>query len=126
MREEGIVLAALVSAGIAGILAGLRFSLLTAAILVFVFGVCSGAAKVAFDSIVQRETPEAARGWAFSRFEAIFQLLWVVGAALPLIVPIPGGAGVLAVGVVANLAGMYFVAGRRIIRRAGPEGGLVP
>ncbi len=118
LRESGIIVTSLAGAGIAGVLVGLAFGLTTAAVLVFVFGVASGAAKVAFDSTVQQEVPEGARGWAFARFEALFQLVWVVGAAIPLIVPVPAGAGVFAVGVAALAAGVYYVGGRRM-RAAG-------
>ena len=119
MREEGIILASLVAGGVCGLIVGLDFSLITSAVLVFVFGVCSGAAKVAFDSIVQRETPEAGRGWAFALTEPVLQLTWVLGAGIPLIAPIPGGPGVFAVGIAANVAAMYYVLGRRMVRERG-------
>lgn len=116
LREEGMLLASLIAGGIAGLLAGRWFSLIAAGLLVFVFSVASGAAKVAFDSIVQRELPEGARGWAFARFESTLQLAWVAGAAAPLLLPIPGGPGVFAAGITANVLGILYIAGRR----AGP------
>jgi MFS family permease len=126
LKEEGILVAALVIAGIAGLLVGRYFSAVSAGILVFAFGVTSGAAKVAFDSIVQRETPEGARGWAFARFEAGFQFAWVLGALIPLAPSIPAGAGVFAAGVVANLVALLYVVGRHRVRShtraAGREG----
>jgi hypothetical protein len=84
-----------------------------ATILVAAFGIASGCAKVAFDAIVQRDSPPAARGWAFARFESILQLAWVVGALVPLGPAIPAGAGVMAAGVIANLLGLIYVLGRR-------------
>lgn len=112
MKEEGILLAALAASGVSGILAGLLFGVLTAGIFVFIFGVAAGAAKLAFDSIVQREIPEGGRGWAFARFESVLQLAWVAGALIPLLVSIPGGTGVVIVGVAANAIGILFVLGR--------------
>jgi hypothetical protein len=113
LREEGIIVVSLFVSGMCGVAVGFDFSLVTASVLVFVFGVASGSAKVAFDSIVQRETPEGARGWAFARFESLLQLAWVVGAGIPLLLAIPGGIGALAVGAAANVAAMYYVVGRR-------------
>jgi hypothetical protein len=116
LKEEGIMIVSLLSAGVAGLLAGRWFSVPSAAILVFVFGVTSGAAKVAFDSIVQQGTPEAGRGWAFARFESILQLAWVMGALVPLAVPLSSGTGVIVSGIVAVVLGLLYVAGRRKAR----------
>ena len=84
LREEGILAAALVVAGVTGIAVGRSFSVSAAALLVGVFGIASGAGKLAFDSIVQRETPPAFRGWAFARFESVLQHALVMSALLPL------------------------------------------
>ena len=111
-------LAGLVVAAIAGVAVGLYFSLPTAGALVLAFGVAAGAAKVAFDSIVQRETPEAARGWAFARFESYLQLAWVAGALAPLAVSIPAGAGVLGAGAAAALLAILYTVGRHRVRSA--------
>ena len=112
LSEPGIIAAALVVAGVAGLVAGRWFSIYTAAALVLVFGTASGVAKVAFDSIVQRELPEGARGWAFARSESTFQLAWVGGALAPLLIPIPSGPGVFATGVAAQVLALLYVAGR--------------
>ena len=48
-------------------------------------GVASTAGKLAFDSIVQRDAPDANRGRSFAKFETRFQIIWVVGALLGLI-----------------------------------------
>jgi len=113
LSEPGIIAAALVVAGGAGLVVGRWFALYTASMLVFVFGVASGVAKVAFDSIIQNELPEGARGWAFARSESVLQLAWVAGAIAPLLIPIPSGPGVFAAGVVAQVLALLYVAGRR-------------
>jgi MFS family permease len=59
-----------------------------ALILAAVVGLGAGVAKAAFDAIVQRESPDADRSRLFARFEAIFQLVWVVGALFPTLVAI--------------------------------------
>ncbi|MGH2735749.1 MAG: hypothetical protein ACRDKZ_09220 [Actinomycetota bacterium] len=117
LREEGILVASLVAAGLAGILVGMNFTLVGAALLVGVFGIASGAAKVAFDAIVQRDTPPAARGWAFARFESVMQVAWVVGALIPLGPVIPAGPGIVAAGLIANLLALLYLVGRLRTRR---------
>lgn len=116
LKEEGILVTALVVAGVAGLAVGWWFNAVTASILVFAFGVTSGTAKVAFDAIVQRETPEAARGWAFARYESGLQFAWVLGALVPLLPSIPAGPGVFAAGVAANLLAILFVFARHRMR----------
>jgi hypothetical protein len=116
LKEEGILAFALMISGIAGIIVGLRFSTQSAAGLVLAFGITSGSAKVAFDSMVQRETPEGGRGWAFARFESGLQLVWVVGALIPVLVSIPSGPGVFAAGVFALLFALLYTVGRHRVR----------
>ena len=63
--------------------------------------IVSTAGKLAFDSIVQRDAPDANRGRSFARFETRFQLVWVIGALIPvLLLPIPrrGSAFVIVAG----------------------------
>ena len=116
VREEGILLIALAAAGVSGVLVGAWFSIVTAALLVATYAVASGAAKVAFDAIVQRDISAEARGWAFARFEAVLQLAWVLGALIPVAVAIGSAVGVVGAGVVANLFGILFVLGRHRVR----------
>lgn len=113
LREEGILFVTMVAAALAGLVVGNWFSVQTAALLVFVFGVASGAAKLAFDSLVQMGTSEAGRGFAFARYESLLQLAWVGGGLLPLVIPIPSGIGVLGAGVVAALVSVIYLLGRR-------------
>jgi hypothetical protein len=108
LTEHGIIVSSLAVAGLAGVGVGLWFSIPAAAALTGAFGVASGASKVAFDSLVQQATPEAARGWVFARFESVLQLGWVCGAVFPVVVSIPVGGGIAAAGgAAAALAALY-------------------
>ena len=100
----GLGFAAAAMAGIAGGLTG---------ITVLSAGVSMAAAvgKLAFDSLVQRDAPEANHGRTFSRFEARFQIAWVVGAFAPVILPIPGRIGAVVVAAVAGFALVSFMIG---------------
>jgi hypothetical protein len=118
LKEEGILFTTMGLAAIAGLVVGSWFSVQSAAVLVFVFGAASGAAKVAFDSLVQRGTSEAGRGFAFARFESLLQLAWVVGGVVPLLLSVPSGPGVVGAGVVATLLAILYLAGRRRARTA--------
>jgi hypothetical protein len=81
-------------------------------------GLAASTGKLAFDSIVQRDAPDAARGRSFDRFETRFQLLWVAGAFLPVVVPIPGSVGFLVIAATAGFAAVSYVLGQRATRRA--------
>jgi hypothetical protein len=64
-----------------------------AVVLALVLGVASASARLAFDALVQRGNAERGQAKAFARFEAGFQLVWVVGALAPVLVRLPFAAG---------------------------------
>jgi len=119
LREEGIIVSSLATTGIVSLAVGMWFSVVLAGALVFAYGVAAGAAKVAFDALVQRDTPEAARGWAFARYESGLQLSWVAGALVPVALPIPVDGGIIAAGVLSGLLATVYALGRR--RALGPR-----
>jgi hypothetical protein len=80
-----MILAALIAMGVAGLLSAVMSDLAGALLMALVIGLTSNAAKQAFDSIVQRDAPDANRGRAFAKFETRFQLWWVVGALVPVV-----------------------------------------
>lgn len=83
--EERMLISVLVMVVATGVLALLTGGVLGAALLGGAVGVSSTAGKLAFDSIVQRDAPDANRGRLFAKFETRFQLIWVLGAMLGLI-----------------------------------------
>ncbi len=109
--EERMLISVLVLTFTAGLLALFTGGVPGAALLGFVVGVSSTAGKLAFDSIVQRDAPDANRGRLFARFETRFQLIWVVGAIFGLV---PVGAlrvPFAAVAMVAGFATFTYVVG---------------
>jgi len=96
--------------------AGAIGGLLTQAALAFVVGLSAAAAKPAFDALVQRYVPTAAQGHAFARFETRLQLVWVVGALLPVVSAMPLGAGDVVIASVAGVSGLSYLTGRRAVR----------
>ncbi len=90
--------------------------------LAFVLGVSAAAAKPAFDALVQRYVPPAAQGRAFARFETRLQLVWVIGALLPVIAAMPFVAGDIVIAAVASVAAATYMTGRQALRPPlGPE-----
>ncbi len=91
------------------------------AALAAMVGIGAGAGKLAFDSIVQRDAPDAVRGRTFARFETRFQLAWVAGAALPVAVPIPGNMGMGVLALTAALALSSYLAALRAVHHRHPR-----
>jgi hypothetical protein len=114
-RMLASLLALLVTAGLlAAWLGGLPASMLLAALV----AVAATAGRLAFDSLVQRDAPDANRGRTFAGFEVRFQLVWVVGALIPVLIPIPVRVGFLIVAAVAGFALFSYVAGQRAAHRS--------
>ncbi|HTJ76082.1 MAG TPA: MFS transporter [Acidimicrobiales bacterium] len=119
VEEERILLGSLGLVVVAGVVALRIGGLPAAGLLATAVGVANGAGKLAFDSIVQRDAPDAVRGRTFARFETRFQLAWVVGAALPVAVHVPIDVGALLLAAAAAVAWFSYLAGRRAVRRHG-------
>ncbi|HVT78690.1 MAG TPA: MFS transporter [Acidimicrobiales bacterium] len=98
LREPLLLLSALVLMGCAALYVSHAFTLRNAGLVAAVVGFGSTAGRLAFDSLVQRDAPEAIRGRTFARYETIFQLCWVAGAGFATLIPFHsrGGMRVLA------------------------------
>jgi cyanate permease len=113
VTEERILTASLVAVAVAAAI-GARFgSRAAGAALAGVLGLAAAAGKLAFDSIVQRDAPDAAQGRAFARFETRFQLTWVTAALLPVLIPVPTRVGMIMLAVACTGATIFYVVGRR-------------
>lgn len=114
--EENILVGALVVTAVMGLVTAMIGGLAGAAILSMTVGATGSAAKQAFDAIVQRDAPDANRGRSFARFETRFQMVWVIGALIPIIVPISAEIGFALIGVVSIGAVVSYLIGQRHIR----------
>ena len=91
----------------------------------FALAVGAAAGRLGFDSVLQRDGPDAVRGRAFARFETRFQLVWVVGGMLGLI-PSPSRSGLLVLAVVLGFAAFSYVAALRAASKRGMRTKLLP
>ena len=117
LSEERILIGALGATVVGGVLTALLGGLAGAALMSMLVGATGSAAKQAFDSIVQRDAPDANRGRTFAKFETRFQLVWVVGALIPILIPIPAPVGFALIALVASFAVISYLIGLRNLRR---------
>ncbi len=112
VSEERILAGVLGGVAIVGTLAALIGGLIGAMLVAFAVSLAGQMGKQAFDAIVQRDAPEANLGRSFSRFESRFQLVWVIGALIPVIVPLPARLGFLFVALASAFAAVSYWLGR--------------
>jgi hypothetical protein len=118
VREERILSGALIAVVVAGLVATRGSSVrLWSAILGCIVALAAAAAKLAFDSLVQRDAPDAARGRSFARFETRFQLIWVAGAFVPVVIPIPLRAGFAVIAAAAAFGAFSYLGGYQALQR---------
>jgi hypothetical protein len=104
-REEAVVIACVIAAGVGAVLAFAAFSLPVLTLFALIVGASSELGRLAFQSLMQGLAPGGAHGRVFVRYEVIFQLAWVAGAMLPAMLPIEFREGFLI------LFGLYVVVG---------------
>lgn len=113
-REEWILAGALVEvAGLGALMAVGSGGRGSTALLAAGVAVAASTGKTAFDSIVQRDAPDANQGRSFARFETRFQLVWVIGALIPVIISLPVRVGFTLVALTAGFAAGTYVVGLR-------------
>lgn len=110
LREERILAYGLIALTVLAGLAALSTGLAGAFIMSLATALAAQGGKQAFDAIVQRDAPRANLGRTFSRYESRFQLIWVLGAIIPVVIPLPARVGYLLVAAsAAFVAGTYWI-----------------
>ena len=115
-REEWILAGALVVPSIPLVFAARAYGRVALVVAATAIAAASACGRLAFDSLLQRDGADAARGRAFARFETRFQLVWVLGGLLAVIFPGGGRGGIFLVALVLLFAGLSYVGA---VRRTG-------
>jgi hypothetical protein len=116
LSEQQIILSAIWLIGVAAVGAALWGTLLAQVMLAVVVGVAGSIAQPSFDALAQRLVPRAAQGRAFAKFATRQQLVWVLGAIIPVVVVFPMPAGDAVMAAVAGMGGLFYVTSRRALR----------
>jgi hypothetical protein len=111
--EERILQAVLVTMVLAAAFAAWNGELRGMLALTLAIGMGAATGKLAFDSLVQRDAPDANWGRSFARFEMRFQMAWVVGALVPTLLNVPVRLGYTVVALAAATAIATYVVGLR-------------
>jgi hypothetical protein len=119
LREEPTVVAALAIEAAAAFITAQIFGLTAAVILAASAGLAWGTAKFGFDALLQKTATREQRGGAFTRAETIFQLLWVLGALLPVAFTVSSTVGLSFAGAAALFAQVVIVSGLLVEARNG-------
>jgi len=117
LREELLLLGAVGLTVLAGVSAALVSGLGGQAAMALLVAVAASAGKQAFDAVVQRDAPDANRGRSFARFESRFQVAWVLGAFVPVVIPLPTWLGGWCIAVLALFAAGFFAIGMHAVGR---------
>jgi hypothetical protein len=117
VREDGLLAGGLLLCGTTAWLLAGRVGVESAAAGGLTMGAGIAAARLGFESLVQREVPAPARGTAITRAETTFQLAWVAGAVLPVAFPLPTTPSLLAAAAVCLVAATTYTVGLLRLRR---------
>jgi MFS family permease len=119
VQEEGLLGVGLAASGLTALLLAGRVGVASAALAGLAMGGGVAAARLGFESLVQREVPPAGRGTAITRAETTFQLAWVGGAVVPVALALPTGPSLVVAGLACLAAATAYAAGLlRLSRRA--------
>jgi MFS family permease len=111
VREDGLLAGGLLLCGTTAWLLAGRVGVASAAVGGLAMGAGIAAARLGFESLVQREVPPPARGTAITRAETAFQLAWVAGAVIPVALPLPTTPALLAAALACLVAATTYTIG---------------
>jgi MFS family permease len=119
VKEETILAGSLLFPAVVTLFGARAFGNTAIGVVACAVSVGAASGRLAFDSLVQRDAPEAVRGRTFARFETRFQLAWVGGAVIPAAIPhLPGRLGFLLLAVGLAFFGLSYFAAVRASRPA--------
>jgi hypothetical protein len=115
--ESTLLTLALLATGLGAGVASTHPALFAQVLLAAWLGLCSAVVQPSFDAITQRNVAPGAQGRTFARFAVRQQLLWVVGAVIPVAVTLRFAVGDRLLSVLMVVAGVVYGLGRRFARR---------
>jgi hypothetical protein len=121
VREDGLLAGGLLLCGTTAWLLAGRVGVESAAAGGLAMGAGIAAARLGFESLVQREVPPPARGTAITRAETAFQLAWVAGAVVPVALPLPTNPSLLGAALACLVAAATYTVGLLRLRRRQPQ-----
>ncbi|MFM2072865.1 MAG: hypothetical protein RLZZ623_3129 [Actinomycetota bacterium] len=116
VREESMMAGALAVIAATGLVATMIGGVVAGLLLAGMVNFAAVVGRLAFESIVQHDAPDANRGRAFAQFETRFQLGWVMAGLVPVIIQMPGQFGFVLVGVAALAELVLYLVSARALR----------
>ena len=119
MREPSMLLTCLVAICLGAIAAAVLGGLGAQMGLAMLVGIAGAGGQPSFDALTQQYVPAAAQGRAFAKFATRQQLLWVIGAVIPVALAMPLVGGDILIAVIAGGGALLYGIGRynRVVRR---------
>jgi hypothetical protein len=112
-RDEPLLAVALGFAALVSLGAAAHAVAASIAVAVFAIACTASMGRQSFDSILQRDAPDAARGRSFARFETLFQLVWVLGALGAVVLQPSTRTGLAVLGIVLLSTLITFLIGTK-------------
>jgi len=117
LREELMLFGALALSTTAAFAAAVIGGIAAMVGLALAVNLAASIGRLGFESMLQRDAPQANRGRAFAMFETRFQLAWALAGLIPVVVTMSGPTGALVIGI-ACACGFAFTAVRPRIQAA--------
>jgi Na+/melibiose symporter-like transporter len=117
LSEQELLLGSIWLIAVAAIGAAVWGTIPAQAALALCVGFAGSLAQPSFAAVAQRYVPLQAQGRAFARFATRQQLVWVLGAIIPVVVPLAFPAGDVVMAAVAGAGGLFYVTSRRALRQ---------
>ncbi len=117
LSEQQILVGSLWLVAVCATVGAVEHARLVEVVVALGVGIAGAVAKPSFDALVQQFVPESNQGRAFARFETRLQLVWVVGAFVPVVLTLPLPAGNLIMAVFAAVTAVFYLTSRRAVRR---------
>ena len=116
VAEQQILAIALIIVVVAASVAASVGGLIAQVVLALVVGMAGSLGQPSFDAMAQRFVPEEVQGRAFARFATRQQLVWVLGALVPVVIPLSMVDGDVVIACVAFAATGAYLIGRLSLR----------
>jgi MFS-type transporter involved in bile tolerance (Atg22 family) len=113
--EQQILLTALWLVGVIGTVTALIGDLPAQGLLALGIGIGGSLGQPSFDAITQRNVPEEQQGRVFAKFATRQQLVWVVGALVPVVISMPLAAGDVVIAATGAIGGLFYLTSRRAL-----------